>query len=229
MKIRYGQLLNDLNISLDTAIKRLKRAGILRSDKNYTLNAIVSDSEYNLLKAKDDNGSKVPSRKKKPTVNSSKSNSNKALSYQKMVTAPCGFSSCYAYFILKASSYKKLADIKEEMNKVFGEDIKAADLKLARLMNSKGINVTYKYYYYSKTGRKSYIKDDNKCLLTWIASVFSEAVNKELITKVDYHLFYKTYLAQEFESKKKKRRLKAPKMSKWVSVVSVPFGGMNRR
>jgi len=226
MKIRYGQLLNDLNISLDTAIKRLKRAGLLRADKSYTLNSVVSDSEYSLLTTEDISKKE---KGKKSKGKSSCANSSAAISYKKMVTAHCGFTSCYSYFMLKTENYKKLAAIKQEMDKIFGEDAKAVDFSLARMMNTKGINVTYKYYYYSQTGRKSYIKDENKCLLTWIASVFSEAVNKELVTKGEYHLFYKTYLAQEFDAKKKKQKFKRPKISKWVSVVSVPFGGMNKR
>ncbi len=232
MKIRYGQILNDLNISLDTALKRLKGAGVHVNNKTYTLNTVVSEEELKALQTdcikSEDVGNKNTTKKKK-AANSSRTSLYNAPSYQKMVTAPCGFSSCYAYFMLKTDSYKKLAAIKQEMNKVFGDGAKAVDLRMARVMNIKGIKVINKYYYYSQTGRKSYIKEENKCLLTWIASVFSEAVNKELITKADYHLFYKSYLSQEFESKKKKRKFKQLKMSKWVSVVSVPFGGMNKR
>ncbi len=47
------------------------------------------------------------------------------------------------------------------------------------------------------------------------------------ITKMDYHLFVKTYLSEVLKSKKKKT--KSAKKRQWVSIVSVPFGGMNRR
>ena len=190
--------------------------------KDYTLNSVISEEEAKMLVS----FVKADSKKKKNKIKDN-SFSSKALSYHRMVTAPCGFSACYAYFKLKTQNYKKLAEIKHEMDKVFGEGAKPTDFRMARIMNTKGLNVINKYYYFSQTGRKSYIKE-NKCLLTWIASVFSEAVNKDLMTKADYHLFFKTYLAQDFETKKK-RKYKSPKVNNWVSVVSVPFGGMNRR
>ena len=231
MKLRYGQLLNDLNITFETAIERLREAGALMADKDYSLNSVVSDEEYLVLlhsnkKRKGCKGKSQP--QKKASTKGHEANSNHPSTYKKMVTAPCGFTSCYSYFMLKAESYKQMSAIKQEMDKVFGENAKAGDFRLARVPKIKGIKVAYKYYYYSQTGRRSYIKDENKCLLTWMASVFSEAVNKELITKADYHSFFMKYLAPELVAKKK-RKFKSPKMSHWVSIVSVPFGGMNKR
>ena len=229
MKKRLSTLLNDLSISLETANKALKNMGKNNGGKEYTLNSSITEEDAEKLVAFINSDSKKKKTKKKDyNPNKDNSYSPKALSFHRMVTAPCGFSSCYAYFMLKTQNYKKLAEIKHEMDKVFGEDASPADFRMARMMNTKGIKVINKYYFFSQTGHKSYIKE-NKCLLTWIASVFSEAVNKDLMTKVDYHLFFKKFLAQEFGTKNKKRKFKSPKINNWVSVVSVPFGGMNRR
>ena len=49
MKIRLGSILNDLNITLDTAIERLKKAGIKNARKDFTLNTVVSEEEIQIL------------------------------------------------------------------------------------------------------------------------------------------------------------------------------------
>ena len=49
MKNRLGSILNDLNITLDTAIERLKMSGIKNARKDFTLNTVVSEEEILIL------------------------------------------------------------------------------------------------------------------------------------------------------------------------------------
>lgn len=229
MKVRLSDLLNNLNISLDTAIKALKSMGKDNGGKLFTLNSPMSEEDAMMLTAylKSDNKSKKKKSKKKsnnPSNLQNKNNPSKGKQNSShVVTSPRGFSSCLSTFKCEAKSNKNLACIKEEMDKLFGENVTFGNQYLFREMAIKQIAVQYKYYYFSLRGRKTLIK--HKCLATWLASIFSEAVNKELITKVEYYMFFKKHLSPYFKKVNKKPAKKRP----WVSIVSVPFGGMNRR
>ena len=223
MKIRLGSLLNDLNITLDTARKRLKTPG-----KEYTLNTVVSENEIKMLSSYSRSlGEKTIStkakKKKKTKVNNKQV--QKPVSLKKSLTSSQSFASCATNFNINQKEIEMFAEIKKELKRVFGNDLVVSKLPLFKTKVIKGINVNYKYHYYALNGHKVLIK--NRCIATWLASLFSEAVNLEIISKADYRQIYKTYLWKYIQSMKKKTVM--PKKRPWVSVVSVPFGGMNRR
>lgn len=143
------------------------------------------------------------------------------------MTSKRSFYSCFSLFNNELRETKKFAAIKQEMDRVFGEGTLPGDIHLFRTATSNNLIVNYKYYYYSLSGRKTLVK--YTCIATWLACIFSEAVNKGLMSKVDYRLFFKNNLWQYIESLKPKKKTKPAKKRQWVSVVSVPFGGMNRR
>ncbi len=223
MKIRLGSLLNDLNITLDTARKRLKTPG-----KEYTLNTVVSENEIKMLSSYSRSlGEKTIStkakKKKKTKVNNKQV--QKPVSLKKSLTSSQSFASCATNFNINQKEIEMFAEIKKELKRVFGNDLVVSKLPLFKTKVIKGINVNYKYHYYALNGHKVLIK--NRCIATWLASLFSEAVNQEIISKADYRQIYKIYLWKYIQSMKKKTVM--PKKRPWVSVVSVPFGGMNRR
>lgn len=221
MKIRLGSLLNDLNITLDTAMKRLRKSG-----KEYTLNTVVSEKEILMLSEYSHSLSEKnhnPKAKKKTKANNK--SAPKQVSLKKPMTRGQSFASCATYFNSNQKEIEAFADIKKELKRIFGNDIVVSKLPLFKTKVIKGIKVNYKYHYYALNGRKVLIK--NRCIATWLASILSEAVNQERIIKADYRHFYKTYLWKPIQSMKKKTVM--PQRRPWVSVVSVPFGGMNRR
>lgn len=223
MKTRLGSLLNDLNITFDTAMERLKKHG-----KVYTLNTVVSEKVIQLLSSYSQSlGSKTvpPKAKKKKKTKANNKLPQKPVSLKKPMTRGQSFSSCATYFNTNQKEIEVFADIKKEMIRVFGNDVSVSKLPLFKTKVIKGINVNYKYHYYALNGRKVLIK--NRCIATWLASIFSEAVNQEIISKADYRQIYKTFFWKPIQSMKKKTIM--PRKRPWVSVVSVPFGGMNRR
>ena len=229
MKVRLSDLLNNLNISLETASKALKSMGKNNGGKEYSLNTAISEENTQLLTAYINSESKANKKKKKRKSSKSskpqdKTNSaNGKQNSSHVVTSPRGFSSCLSVFRSEAKTNRNLAIIKEEMDKLFGEDVTLGNQYLFREMAIKQIAVQYKYYYFSLNGRKTLIR--HKCLATWMASIFSEAVNKEMMTKVEYYQFFRKHLSPYFKKVNNKPAKKRP----WVSIVSVPFGGMNKR
>ncbi|MBR1502953.1 MAG: hypothetical protein IJ618_03600 [Prevotella sp.] len=223
MKIRLGSLLNDLNITLDTAKERLKKTG-----KEYTLNTVVSENEIKMLSSYShslaENTISTKAKKKKKAKANNKQ-AQKPVSLKKSMTSGKSFSSCATNFNINQKEIEMFAEIKKEMKRLFGDDLIVSKLPLFKTKVIKGINVNYKYHYYAMNGHKVLIK--NRCIATWLASIFSEAVNQERISKADYRQIYKTYLWKYIQSMKKKSVM--PQKRPWVSVVSVPFGGMNRR
>lgn len=223
MKIRLGSLLNDLNITLDTAKERLKKSEMMDARKEYTLNTVVSEKEIEMLSSYSHSlGEKsIPKRTKK------KNNKlpQKPMSLKKTMTYGQSFESCATYFNKNQKKIETFADIKKELKQVFGNEIVVSKLPLFKTMVIKGIKVNYKYHYYALNGHKVLIK--HRCIATWLASIFSEAVNQKKILKADYKQIYKTYLWKPIQSTKKKSVM--PQKRPWVSIVSVPFGGMNRR
>ena len=223
MKIRLGSLLNDLNITLDTAMERLKKPG-----KKYTLNTVVSEEDVKVLSSYSQSlreKAKPPKAKKKKKSKANNKSPQKPVSLKKPMTRGQSFSSCATYFNTNQKEIEAFADIKKELKRIFGNDMVVSKLPLFKTKVIKGITVNYKYHYYAVNGRKVLIK--NRCVATWLASIFSEAVNQEEIYKADYRQIYKTYLWKPIQSMKKKSVM--PQKRPWVSVVSVPFGGMNRR
>lgn len=223
MKTRLGRLLNDLNITLDTAKERLKKPW-----KEYTLNTVVSEEDIKLLSSYSqtlkENDTPKSSKKKKKTKANNKP-IQKPISPQKAMTFGQSFDSCATYFNSIQKEIETFADIKKELKRVFGDEIVLSKLPLFKTKVIKGIKVNYKYHYFALNGRKVLVK--NRCVATWLASIFSEAVNLEKISKADYRQIYKTYLWKYIQSMKKKSVM--PKKRPWVSVVSVPFGGMNKK
>lgn len=228
MKIRLGSLLNDLNITLDTAKERLKESGMLDARKEYTLNTVVSEKEIEMLSSYSQSlrEKSIPKRTKRKTM--TKANNKlpqKPMSLKKTMTYGQSFESCATYFNKNQKKIETFADIKKELKRVFGNEIVVSKLPLFKTKVIKGIKVNYKYHYYALNGHKVLIK--HRCIATWLASIFSEAANQEKILKADYKQIYKTYLWKPIQSTKKKSVM--PKKRPWVSIVSVPFGGMNRR
>lgn len=223
MKIRLGSLLNDLNITLDTAMERLKEPS-----KKYTLNTVVSEEDVKVLSSYSQSlreKTNSPKAKKKKKSKANNKSPQKPVSLKKPMTRGQNCASCATYFNTNQKEIEAFADIKKELKRIFGNDMVVSKLPLFKTKVIKGFNVNYKYHYYALNGRKVIIK--NRCIATWLASIFSEAVNQEKISKADYRQIYKTYLWKPIQSMKKKSVM--PKKRPWVSVVSVPFGGMNRR
>lgn len=228
MKIRLGSLLNDLNISLDTAKEILKKSEIKGDRKEFTLNTVVSEEEMQMLSSyshslSEKNKPKAPKKINKPK------GINKPLNHlvkpKNPMTSGLSFESCAAYFNLNQEKIEIFDDIKKELKRIYGNEVGVYKLPLFKTRVIKGIKVSYKYHYYALNGRKSLI--EHRCVATWLASIFSEAVNQEKISKADYRQIYKTYLWKPIQSMKKKPAM--PKRRAWVSVVSVPFGGMNKK
>ena len=225
MKIRLGSILNDLNITLDTAIERLKKAGIKNARKDFTLNTVVSEEEIQILSTnphKERNNSKGH---KKNKIKKDNKQSQKPIGIKKIMTSSQSFPSCASSFFKNQSQIDIFPVIKNELKRVFGNEASISKLPLFKTKVIKGINIQYKYHYFGLNGRMTLIK--HRCVATWLASIFSEAVNQEKISKADYRQIYKTFLWKPIQSLKKKSVM--PNKRPWVSVVSVPFGGMNRR
>lgn len=223
MKIRLGSLLNELNITFDTAMERLKKPG-----KEYSLNTIVSEEDIKILSSYSQSlidKAKPPKAKKKKKEKSNNKSPQKPVSLKMPMTRGLSFSSCATYFNTNQKEIESFADIKKELKRVFGNDMAVSKLSLFKTKVIKGINVNYKYHYYALNGRKVLIK--HRCIATWLASIFSEAINQEKISKAEYRQIYKTFFWKPIQSLKKKTVI--PRKRPWVSVVSVPFGGMNRR
>lgn len=228
MKIRLGSLLNDLNISLDTAKEILKKSEIKGDRKEFTLNTVVSEEEIQLISSyyqslREKNNLKDKKKKNKPK--GGKKPLNNHVTLKKTMTSSRSFDSCANYLIYNQKKIEILEDIKKELKRIFGSEDGLFKLPLFKTMVIKNIKVSYKYHYYSLNGHKVII--EHKCFATWLASIFSEAVNQEKITKADYRQIYRKYLSEPIQSTKKK--YVKPKRRPWVSVVSVPFGGMNKK
>ena len=228
MKIRLGSLLNDLNISLDTAKEMLKKLGIKSERKEFTLNTVVSEKEMQMLSSyshslSEKNKPKAPKKKNKTK------GKNKPLNHhvtpKKSMTSGLSFDSCATYFNSNQEEIEMFADIKKELIRIYGNEIGVYKLPLFKTRVIKDIKVSYKYHYYALNGRKTLIT--HRCVATWLASIFSEALNQGKISKADYRQIYKTYLWKPIQSMKKKSV--RPKRRPWVSIVSVPFGGMNKK
>ena len=223
MKIRLGSLLNDLNITLDTAKERLNKSG-----KEYTLNTVVSEKEMKMLSSyshshREEPIQKSPKKKKKRKANNKII--QKPVSLRKAMTSGQSFASCATCFYINQKEIEEFADLRKELKRVFGNDVSVSKLPLFKTKVIKGINVNYKYHYYALNCHKVLIK--NRCVATWLASIFSEAVNQEKLSKAEYRQIYKIYLWKPIQSMKKKSVMH--KKRPWVSIVSVPFGGMNKR
>ena len=226
-----SELLNDLNISLTSAVKALSEAGMGNKDKAYSLNSSLSTDEALILTTYARNNRRKLSKAKGKNQNNKTGEKSKKVKSSDSFTRLKSFNSCYSFYFNNIREKESFAPIQEKMVKVFGEELKPSTLQLFRSGKiAKNFNVTYTYYYYSLRGHKSLVQV--QCFATWLASLFSEAVNKGLITKIDYHLFFKEHLYNYIEAVKPKRKKKpiSPKHKRpWVSIVSVPFGGMNRR
>ena len=232
MKTRLSELLNALNISLPTAVYALNDAVSASKGKKYTLNTVMSAEETHVLTeyARNFSGTNKEPKGRINRKNAKKGkgkpahfNTSKSMPF----TSKRSFNSCLTFFNSELKDTATFAAIKEEMDRVFGGDVKLRSKDLFRTASSNSMIVNYKYYYYSLNGHKTLVADT--CVATWLACLFSEAVNRGLMSKIDYHLFFKNHLWRYIESIKSKGKSKPAKKRPWVSIVSVPFGGMNRR
>ena len=229
MKIRLGNLLNGLNITLDTAKERLKKSGKMDAGKTYTLNSVVSEEDIKILSTYSQNighkqNPKSSKKKKKPNAN------KKALRPTDSEIDPMSegrrFDSCPSYFIGNQNQIDAFENIMDELKRIFGDDVSLSKLPLLKVEVIKGSNVNYKYYYFARSGRKVLVR--HRCVATWLACIFSKAVKQKKLLKADYMKIFNSYLWKPIQSVKIKP-VKPHKKRPWVSVVSVPFGGMSRR
>lgn len=188
-------------------------------------NCVPKQTPLDILKSqtahlKTTKGQKKRNSKTKATV-------EKPLTFSQYMKNPRHLNTCQNRFLYGKIVPKQVASIRDALRNLLGEEYVSKEMPLFKVVGSttKTYVVKYKYYYFSITGRRTLVKEE--CFATWIACALSEAVNKGHITKMDYHLFVKTYLSEVLKPKKKKT--KPAKKKQWVSIVSVPFGGMNRR
>lgn len=222
-------LLNDLNISFKTAKAALKGSRSA-AVKSFSINSIVSEEDEEELRRQF--GNKPPQneqqqkRQKKPK-GKNKQTAEKPLTFTQYMKNHRPFNYCQSRFFHDKQPPKQVLNIRKALEDLLGEEYISKDMPLFKTMGSttKMLVVKYKYYYYSITSRRTLVKDE--CFATWIACALSEAVNKGNISKIDYYVFVKKY--NLLDVVKPKKKAKPAKKRPWVSIISVPFGGMNRR
>ncbi len=188
-------------------------------------NNISKPTPLDILKSQTAHLQTTKGQKKRNSM--TKATVEKPLTFSQYMKTPRHLNTCQNRFFFGKIVPKQAASIREALRNLLGEEYVSKEIPLFKVVGSttKAYVVKYKFYYFSITGHRTLVKEE--CFATWIASALSEAVNKGHITKMDYHLFVKTYLSEVLKSKKKKT--KSAKKRQWVSIVSVPFGGMNRR
>lgn len=225
-----SKLLNDLNVSFETAKAALKGCGSV-STKSLSINSVVPEEAVEILHRRLEHI--VPQknhrqRKKNKSTRKNKKNVEKPSTCLQYMKKPSSFNYCQSLFFDDKQPPKQVLNIRKALQDLLGEEYVCMRMPLFRTIGSitKTRVVKYKYYYYSVTGRRRFVKEE--CFATWILCVLSEAVNKGKISKIDYCVFVKTNKLLEVLKSKKNTNKPASKRP-WVSVVSVPFGGMNRR
>ena len=192
-------------------------------------NVILSDEQYNAFckrfKPKKKGTSSTPKEKTnvRTTINKTKKQPSKSgLDGMEIMTADRSFTSCAREF--KNSRVNLLNRLNDELIMMLGESFFNDSIPLFHSMKTNKYNVvSYDYYYYTLNWRKKLAP--KTCFATWIACFLSEAVNMDLLSKFEYSQFYKKHLRAFLGTLKRKKKGK----KQWYSVVSVPFGGMNKR
>lgn len=197
---------------------RITSPGVILSDEQY-------DAFCRRFKSKRKGASSTTKEKTNvgdTTNKKRKSPSKSKVHGMKFMTAERSFTSCSSEF--KNSKVNLLNRLYKELFMTLGDSFFNDTIPLYHSMkiNKRGV-VSYDYYYYTLNWRKKLVP--KTCMATWIACFLSEAVNKDLLSKCDYSQLYKDYLRAYLGTLKRKKKRK----KQWVSVVSVPFGGMNKR
>lgn len=222
-------LLNDLNISFETAKAALKGCGATWT-KSLSINSVVPEEAAEILRRqlRQITPQNKNHHRKKKSTRKNKKNVEKPSTCMQYMKKPSSFNYCQSLFFDDKQPPKQVLNIRKALQDLLGEEYVCMRMPLFRTIGSitKTRVVKYKYYYYSVTGRRRFVKEE--CFATWILCALSEAVNKGKISKIDYCVFVKTNKLLEVLKPKKNTNKPASKRP-WVSVVSVPFGGMNRR
>lgn len=232
MQNKFWDVINELNLSFGKAIITLKKAGLIAGDDYYTHDTILSEEQYDILlnlslkrkknlERNKSRGLNNESIKKTNTINDS------SLAQEKHMLSAFSFSS--NEIICNRIKTQILFDkIKEDIRILQNENVNLLSLPLFNSMIiNKGIVVTRKYYYYTSSFRKKLVTTE--CLATLIACKLSEAVNNNIISWNTYYEIYKKHLHKYIKLIKSPPKKKRKKKKIWYSVVSVPFGGMNKR
>lgn len=225
----FIDILNELDLSFGKAIITLKKAGLIDSGDYYTNNTVISEEQYDvLLKLSLKRRNKL-GKEKSDIVNNKnrelvKSSSKNASSFEELMINELSFASCETR--LNKGKYRNVLDkIERDFQLLQIGNINLLKLPLYNSMNiSKGTIVKHNYYYYTLSFRKKLVT--TQCLATLIACKLSEAVNCKKIFKDTYLEIYKKHLDDYI------KLIKSPPKKKkkvWYSIVSVPFGGMNRK
>ena len=226
MSLKFIDVINNLNLSFGKAIITLKKAGLIKDADYYTHETLLSEEQYDVLLKLS-----IKRKKKKEesnSINHKKTESSKLLKREispldNYMLNSRSFTSCETYN--KKEFVDIITKIENNINLLENKDIKIIALPLFDTIKiSKGIKVSRIYYYYTMSLRKKIVK--SQCLATWLASKLSGALNDSIISKKTYYTIYKTQLNEYL------KQIKTPSSHKknktWYSVVSVPFGGMNR-
>ena len=190
---------------------------------------ILSDEQYNAFckrfKSKKKGANSTTKEKNNVGVTTNKTRklpSKSKLDSMENMTADRSFTSCAREF--RNSKVNLLNRLYNELIMMFGDSFFNDTIPLFHSMKTNKYNVvSYDYYYYTLNWRKKLVP--KTCMATWIACFLSEAVNKDLLSKFDYSQLYKDYLRAYLGTLKRKKKGK----KQWYSVVSVPFGGMNKK
>ena len=190
---------------------------------------ILSDEQYNAFckrfksKKKEANSATKDKNKVGVTTNKTRKLPSKSkLDGMEIMTADRSFTSCAREF--RNSKVNLLNRLYNELIMMLGDSFFNDAIPLFHSMKTNKYNVvSYDYYYYTLSWRKKLVP--KTCMATWIACFLSEAVNNDLLSKYDYSQLYKDHLRAYLGTLKRKKIGK----KRWYSVVSVPFGGMNKR
>ena len=225
-KQTLANILSEYNVDYHKAKAFLRKndlGGIISPD------TILSDEQYNAFckrfKSKKNGANSTTKEKNNVGVTTNKTKklpSKSRLDGLEFMTDEKSFTSCAREF--KKTKVNLLIRINSELIMLLGDSFFNGAIPLFQSMKTNKYNVvTYDYYYYTLSWRKKLVP--KTCMATWIACFLSEAVNNDLLSKYDYSQLYKDHLRAYLGTLKRKKIGK----KRWYSVVSVPFGGMNKK
>lgn len=239
------RVLEEYNVDFMKIISFFERNG-LGSSNEFSLDTVLSDEQYNAVckrfKNKKrslikniNNDKKLNSnaKKRKHPINLEDDKNKLAKAYlsgyrTEVLSFYSSFTTCLGVLNELYKEHGHI-DLREDLEPIFGASYR---FKFSDLLSQRGLfNKVSRYYYYDRNGEKNTIL--YKCLATLIVSILSEALNSNKLSEPLYRLLIKKYMPDEklpiksIPEKRGKKKRKKPRQ--WFSVVSVPFGGMNKR
>ena len=224
----FGDAITELKLSFGKAIITLKKAGLIIGDDYYTVDTPISEEQYAVLlklsikrRKRQNKNSKMMNAEQSSTLN------NSIRPFETFLLSPKSFLAC---------DKRAINIINHILSKRIEKDIENVQKKRIEILNmplyetmviSKGTKVARKHYFYTLSFRKKLISTE--CIGTWLACKLSGAVNENFITKETYLIIYSKYLHEYIKQIKSTPSRKTGSHKTWYSVVSVPFGGMNKR